>query len=107
MRSRFDEELRMLNKELIEMGALCEDAIELIAKALETNDEDVYKVVRPISVEIDHKERDIESRCMKLLLQQQPVARDLRQISAALKMITDMERIGDQADDIAEIIGYL
>ena len=107
MRSRFDEELRMLNKELIEMGALCEDAIELIAKALETNDEDVYKVVRPISVEIDHKERDIESRCMKLLLQQQPVARDLRQISAALKMITDMERIGDQAEDIAEIIGYL
>ena len=107
MRSRFDEELRMLNKELIEMGALCEDAIELVAKALETNDEDVYKVVRPISVEIDHKERDIESRCMKLLLQQQPVARDLRQISAALKMITDMERIGDQAEDIAEIIGYL
>lgn len=107
MRSRFDEELRMLNKELIEMGALCEDAIELVAKALETNDEGVYKVVRPISVEIDHKERDIESRCMKLLLQQQPVARDLRQISAALKMITDMERIGDQAEDIAEIIGYL
>ena len=107
MRSRFDEELRMLNKELIEMGALCEDAIELIAKALETNDEDVYKVVRPISVEIDHKERDIESRCMKLLLQQQPVARDLRQISAALKMITDMERIGDQAEDIAEIVTFL
>lgn len=107
MRSRFDEELRMLNKELIEMGALCEDAIELIAKALETNDEDVYKVVRPISVEIDHKERDIESRCMKLLLQQQPVARDLRQISAALKMITDMERIGDMAEDIAEIVEFL
>ena len=107
MRSRFDEELLMLNKELIEMGALCEDAIELVAKALETNDADIYKVVRPISVEIDHKERDIESRCMKLLLQQQPVARDLRQISAALKMITDMERIGDQAEDIAEIIGYL
>ena len=107
MRSRFDEELRMLNKELIEMGALCEDAIELIAKALETNDEDVYKVVRPISVEIDHKERDIESRCMKLLLQQQPVARDLRQISAALKMITDMERIGDQAADIAELAIFM
>ena len=107
MRSRFDEELRMLNKELIEMGALCEDAIELIAKALETNDEDVYKVVRPISVEIDHKERDIESRCMKLLLQQQPVAKDLRLISAALKMITDMERIGDQAEDIVEIVPYM
>ena len=107
MRSRFDGELMLLNKELIEMGALCEDAIELVAKALHTNDADVYKEVRPISVEIDHKERDIESRCMKLLLQQQPVARDLRQISAALKMITDMERIGDQAEDIAEIIGYL
>ena len=107
MRSRFDGELMLLNKELIEMGALCEDAIELVAKALQTNDADVYKEVRPISVEIDHKERDIESRCMKLLLQQQPVARDLRQISAALKMITDMERIGDQAEDIAEIIGYL
>ena len=107
MRSRFDGELMLLNKELIEMGALCEDAIELVAKALHTNDGDVYKEVRPISVEIDHKERDIESRCMKLLLQQQPVARDLRQISAALKMITDMERIGDQAEDIAEIIGYL
>ena len=107
MRSRFDEQLMLLNKELIEMGALCEEAIELVAKALETNNKDIYKDVRPISVEIDHKERDIEARCMKLLLQQQPVARDLRQISAALKMITDMERIGDQAEDIAEIIGYL
>ena len=107
MRSRFDEQLMLLNKEMIEMGALCEDAIELVAKALETNNVDIYKEVRPISVEIDHKERDIEARCMKLLLQQQPVARDLRQISAALKMITDMERIGDQAEDIAEIIGYL
>ena len=107
MRSRFDEQLMLLNKEMIEMGALCEDAIELVAKALENNNGEIYKEVRPISVEIDHKERDIEARCMKLLLQQQPVARDLRQISAALKMITDMERIGDQAEDIAEIIGYL
>lgn len=107
MRSRFDEQLMLLNKEMIEMGALCEDAIELVTKALETNNRSVYKEVRPISLEIDQKERDIEARCMKLLLQQQPVARDLRQISAALKMITDMERIGDQAEDIAEIIGYL
>lgn len=107
MRSRFDEQLMLLNKEMIEMGALCEDAIELVTKALETNNRSVYKEVRPISLEIDHKERDIEARCMKLLLQQQPVAKDLRQISAALKMITDMERIGDQAEDIAEIIGYL
>lgn len=107
MRSRFDEQLMLLNKEMIEMGALCEDAIELVAKALETNEVGIYKRVRPISLEIDQKEKDIEARCMKLLLQQQPVARDLRQISAALKMITDMERIGDQAEDIAEIIGYL
>lgn len=107
MRSRFDEQLMLLNKEMIEMGALCEEAIELVAKALETNNAEIYKKVRPISLEIDQKEKDIEARCMKLLLQQQPVARDLRQISAALKMITDMERIGDQAEDIAEIIGYL
>ena len=107
MRSRFDEQLMLLNKEMIEMGALCEDAIELVAKALEINNAEIYKKVRPISLEIDQKEKDIEARCMKLLLQQQPVARDLRQISAALKMITDMERIGDQAEDIAEIIGYL
>ena len=107
MRSRFDEQLMLLNKEMIEMGALYEDAIELVAKALETNNAEIYKKVRPISLEIDQKEKDIEARCMKLLLQQQPVARDLRQISAALKMITDMERIGDQAEDIAEIIGYL
>lgn len=107
MRSRFDEQLMLLNKEMIEMGALCEEAIELVAKALETNNVEIYKKVRPISLEIDQKEKDIEARCMKLLLQQQPVARDLRQISAALKMITDMERIGDQAEDIAEIIGYL
>ena len=107
MRSRFDEQLMLLNKEMIEMGALCEDAIELVAKALETNNAEIYKKVRPISLEIDQKEKDIEARCMKLLLQQQPVAKDLRQISAALKMITDMERIGDQAEDIAEIIGYL
>lgn len=107
MRSRFDEQLMLLNKEMIEMGALCEEAIELVTKALQTNDGEIYKKVRPISLEIDQKEKDIEARCMKLLLQQQPVARDLRQISAALKMITDMERIGDQAEDIAEIIGYL
>lgn len=107
MRSRFDEQLMLLNKEMIEMGALCEDAIELVAKSLENNEVEIYKKVRPISLEIDQKEKDIEARCMRLLLQQQPVARDLRQISAALKMITDMERIGDQAEDIAEIIGYL
>lgn len=107
MRSRFDEQLSILNTEMIEMGALCEEAIALASKALTTGDISLAAKVVPISSDIDHKERDIESRCLKLLLQQQPVARDLRQISAALKMITDMERIGDQAEDIAEIITYL
>ncbi len=107
MRSRFDEQLNILNTEMIEMGALCEEAIALASKALTTGDVSLAENVSSISADIDHKERDIESRCMKLLLQQQPVARDLRQISAALKMITDMERIGDQAEDIAEIITYL
>ena len=107
MRSKFDEQLALLNKEMIEKGALCEEAIAMTAKALSEGDLSLAAKVAPISSEIDHKERDIESRCLKLLLQQQPVARDLRQISAALKMITDMERIGDQAEDIAEIITCL
>ena len=107
MRSRFDEQLSILNTEMIEMGALCEEAIALASKALTTGDITLAEKVIPISSDIDQKERDIEARCMKLLLQQQPVAKDLRQISAALKMITDMERIGDQAEDIAEIITYL
>ena len=107
MRSRFDEQLNILNTEMIEMGALCEEAIALASKALTTGDVSHTENVSAISSDIDHKERDIEAHCMKLLLQQQPVARDLRQISAALKMITDMERIGDQAEDIAEIITYL
>ena len=99
MRSRFDEQLNTLNTEMIEMGALCEEAIALASKALTTGNVALAENVAAISSDIDHKERDIESRCMKLLLQQQPVARDLRQISAALKMITDMERIGDQAEE--------
>jgi phosphate transport system protein len=107
MRSRFDEQLALLNRELISMGALCEEVIALSAKALLEGNGDMAAKVGPLEREIDEKERGIESVCLKLLLQQQPVARDLRQISAALKMITDMERIGDQAADIAEIIGYL
>ena len=107
MRSRFDEQLNTLNTEMIEMGALCEESIALASKALTTGDVSLAERVSVLSADIDQKERDIESHCMKLLLQQQPVARDLRQISAALKMITDMERIGDQAEDIAEIINYL
>ena len=104
MRSRFDEQLAILNRELIEMGALCEEAIPLAAKALTDKDKTMAAKVAAMDAEIDQKERIIESMCLKLLLQQQPVARDLRQISAALKMITDMERIGDQAEDISEIV---
>lgn len=107
MRSHFDEQLAELNRELIAMGALCEEAIAIAAKALMTGDTCLAAKVSPVDSEIDHMERGIESMCLKLLLQQQPVAKDLRQISAALKMITDMERIGDQASDIAEIITYL
>ena len=104
MRSRFDQQLALLNRALIEMGALCEEVIALAAKALLTGDVSLAEKVAPLDREIDQKERSIESQCLKLLLQQQPVARNLRQISAALKMITDMERIGDQAEDIAEIV---
>lgn len=104
MRNGFDEQLARLNEELILMGALCETAIANAAKALLEGETALAKQVHETETEIDQKERDIETLCLKLLLQQQPVARDLRQISAALKMITDMERIGDQAADIADII---
>ena len=107
MRSRFDEQLAQLNKELIEMGAMCEEVIALAAKALTSGDAQLAEKVAPLDREIDQMEREIESLCLKLLLQQQPVARDLRQISAALKMVTDMERIGDQAEDIAELVPFL
>ena len=104
MRSKFDEQLALMKNELIRMGALCEEAISLTAKALSDGDKALAEKVEQLETEIDQMERDIERLCLKLLLQQQPVARDLRQISAAMKIITDMERIGDQAADIAEII---
>ena len=107
MRSRFDEQLTLLSRELIEMGALCEEVISMASRALMDGDATLARRAAPLDSEIDHKERSIESMCLKLLLQQQPVARDLRQISAALKMITDMERIGDQAEDISEIVQFL
>ena len=104
MRSKFDEQLELLNVEMIEMGALCENAIASAAKALLERDMALADNAIAIDREIDEKERLIENLCLRLLLQQQPVARDLRQISSALKMITDMERIGDQASDISEIV---
>ena len=107
MRSRFDEQLAQLHRELIEMGALCERVIALASRALTTGDKTLAQQVPPLDRDIDRKERDIENLCLRLLLHQQPVAGDLRRISAALKMITDMECIGDQADDIAEIVLYL
>ena len=108
MRSRFDEQLAQLNRELIEMGALCEEVIAMVCAGADGRRSPSWpRKVAPLDAEIDQKERNIESLCLKLLLQQQPVARDLRQISAALKMITDMERIGDQAEDIAEIVCFL
>ncbi len=107
MRNRFDEQLKTLNRELTDLGSLCEEIIALTASALTKHDTESLKRVPEVDAEIDQMERNIESICLKMLLQQQPVARDLRQISAALKMITDMERIGDQAADIAEIITFL
>ena len=107
MRNKFDQQLAQLNHEMIEMGALCEEVIALSSRALTEGNVALAAKVAPLDSEIDHKEREVENLCLKLLLQQQPVARDLRQISAALKMITDMERIGDQAEDIAEIVGFL
>ena len=104
MRNRFDAQLLQLNRMLINMGDLCGIAIENATKALQDGNIQMAYDVTTADAEIDQAERDIERLCLTLLLQQQPVARDLRQISSALKMITDMERIGDQASDIAEIV---
>ena len=108
MRNRFDEQLEQLNVGLIKMGALCEESIACAVKALfdEKTSEMITKV-NDNEEETDHMEHDIEALCMKLLLHQQPVAKDLRCVSSALKMITDMERIGDQSQDIAEIAGFV
>lgn len=103
MRNRFDRQLVQLNNELIEMGGMIEKAISDTVKALVNQDIELASNVIEYDEVIDHQEREIEQLCLKLLLQQQPVAKDLRLISAALKMITDMERIGDHATDISEI----
>ena len=107
MRNKFDHQLEKLNLELITMGALCEDEISASVKGLLDDNDELCQQAVSTEEEINRKERDIESICMKLLLEQQPVARDLRVISSALKMISDMERIGDQAYDIAEIAKFI
>lgn len=107
MRNKYDEQLEQLNIELIKIGSLCEQAINCAVEALFENDTQKAKEVDLLERKIDVCEKDIESLCLKLILQQQPVATDLRVISSAMKMISDMERIGDQASDIAEITAYI
>lgn len=104
MRSKFDKQLDKMNYLLENMGDLCAQAIYNASKALKDREGGMAQVVISEDEEIDQLEKEIERLCLKILLQQQPVAKDLRQISSALKMITDMERIGDQAADIARII---
>ena len=107
MRNRFDEQLDQLNSHLLEMGALIERSIQNATQALVEQNVSAAREAITSDRDIDQKEREIESLCIKLLLQQQPVAKDLRLISAAHKMITDMERIGDQAADISDIVLYI
>ena len=107
MRNTFNEQLERLHVEMIRMGAACEDAISAAAEALLKGDAALADTAEEAERELDRQEREVEELCLKLLLQQQPVARDLRQISAALKMISDLERIGDQAADIAELTRYV
>ena len=104
MRDFFQEQLKELNKELVKMGADCEDIIALASQSLTGWNAELAKNVGAIGARIDESYRTVENICLKLLLRQQPVARDLRVISAALKMITDMERIGDQAEDIVDLV---
>ena len=108
MRNRFDEQLEQLNIQLIKMGALCEESIACAVKALfDEKTAEMIDKVNDNETKTDHLEHDIEALCMKLLLHQQPVAKDLRSVSSALKMISDMERIADQSQDIAEIAGFV
>ncbi len=106
MRSKFDNDMQLLNNNLIKMGALCEHTISLAINCFSTSSDITVDMVKANEIKIDEYENEIERQCLKLLLQQQPVAKDLRIISAAMKMITDLERIGDQALDIAELSNY-
>ncbi|MDO5021933.1 MAG: phosphate signaling complex protein PhoU [Eubacteriales bacterium] len=104
MRNKFNEQLNQLNREIIQMGSMVEQAIERVCDVLRVHDVEKAKTLVKGDAEIDRKEREIETLCLRLILTQQPVASDLRLVSSAMKIITDMERIGDQASDIAEII---
>ena len=105
MATHFERQLEALHVQIITMGSFCEKAISLSNKAI--RGKDCIKAIFETDREIDTKEREIENLCMRILLHQQPVARDLREVSAALKMISDMERIGDQAADIADLSKYI
>ena len=104
MRDIYQEQLKNLHQELVKMGAACEEIIDLAARSLTDYDRELEEKTAQVGASIDESERTIETICLKLLLRQQPVAGDLRQISAAMKMITDMERIGDQAEDIVDLV---
>ena len=104
MRDFFQEQLKELNRELVKMGADCEEIIALASDSLTGWNDELAKNVSIIGARIDEGYRTVENICLKLLLRQQPVAKDLRVISAAMKMITDMERIGDQAEDIVDLV---
>lgn len=107
MRKHFDDQIAQLGEQMMAMGALVENTIERAIRALQTDDMAEAAAIRDGDHVVDEKEREVEAMCIHMLLQQQPVARDLRTISSALKMISDLERIGDQASDIAGITGYI
>ena len=103
MRSKFDEQLHLLNQEMVQMGSMIEDSIQKAINALIDQNVELAKKIMDNDTQIDHEQKKIENLCFNLLMQQQPVAKDLRVISAAMKMVTDMERIGDHAADISEM----
>ena len=107
MRSKFEEQLRNLNREMIDMGIMIENSLKESVKALNNGDVETAKKIMEGDVNVDHQQKKIENICFNLLIQQQPVARDLRTITAAMKMVTDMERIGDHAADISEMTIYM
>lgn len=107
MRKKFDQELEAVKENLAKMGLLCEQGIEMAIEYIEKPDQKLESSIAETEQEIDDMERQIESQCLKLFMREQPVASDLRAVSAAMRMISDLERIGDHAEDIAEVAKYL